>query len=999
MPDIDWGALVGQATEQAGKPLEATPAAFSATYGPVADAVSAKTGIDSNTLIGQWGHETGWGKSIVPGTNNLGNIKATKASGPGVSAKDNMTGSVDGYQKFDTPEAFGDAYANLISSRYKDAMHTGTDVAATANALKAGGYAEDPNYVSKLTAATATAQKARGGGGTNWGSLVASAVNSQPSQAAPANATQAMLQQYPGFGNQPESGSTIGGFAGGVGEGVGKTILGAQALVGKGLQAAGFDQAGQAVVEDAQTGAANLGAQAGEAAGSHTTARTVGNITGAVAPALLVGPEVLPQVALGAGYGATGAALNNQPILPATVEGAGLGAGGAVAGKLLGAGGAAAAPVLKRVFNSATGGENAAAAQIAGKVGGGNLDSTIANLRANSDEIIPGSLPTSADAAQNEAITGLQRRYANTPAGQEAFPARQTANTEARINAGQAVVGQNIDAEAQAFTQQQAQRVAAGQTELPAVSDAQNRVMQTPAYVSAINDARTVARNAGVSTFDDATGTIRANIADELHNVTGTQQELEAARLARSQQARQNYGAIGGEVPLVGGAAEDVLARPGVRSAITEAAANDQTRLGLRAPEGITTVKPKVVPVVDATGVTTGFKQVAPGYQTASAQTLVGAKGILSDAATGLSTAGKPNASDIQRQAMNALHDYLTDNVPAYRAANDAYRDASIPIDQMTAMQKRLVAAVDPMTGEVKPAVLKQALASLQREQIKTGTQQADRVTTAQMNQLTQVAQKAADSVNNVTGVSGQGQEYLRQALEANAAKQVGKLGEADAKRAKDAFDQYLALHSPNYAKFQAAKNSYGLDLESRQALADALHTMTNVANSAGGRPNVTFVGARNALGKTNLTGAAQDYATNLLDDLQRSTTQNAPVGAAGSQTFANAEAGAGGGLLGKLMHGATHGLGTTALVASGHIGTGILAGVVGKATSIASAKTEKAAIDLLLNPKKLANALEQFKDAPKAKDAFIKALKGKASGAGKAGTRAIQAYNARSNP
>ncbi len=125
-----------------------TRESFTQQYLPLATSVGERLQVDPNLLIAQWGLETGWGKSVIPGTNNLGNIK--DFSGGGVAATDNMTGSRDKYLKFDTPEAFGDHYVGLINRKYPRVAGTGSNAEAFAQALRAGGYAEDPNYVSKI---------------------------------------------------------------------------------------------------------------------------------------------------------------------------------------------------------------------------------------------------------------------------------------------------------------------------------------------------------------------------------------------------------------------------------------------------------------------------------------------------------------------------------------------------------------------------------------------------------------------------------------------------------------------------------------------------------------------------------------------------------------------------------------------------------------------------------------------------------------------------------
>ncbi|MEF3068044.1 glucosaminidase domain-containing protein [Pandoraea apista] len=128
-----------------------TPADFAAKYGAAAAKAGAALGVDSRTILGQWGLETGWGKSVIPGTNNLGNIK--DFSGSGVAAKDNMTGSVDKYRAYASADAFADDYVSLVKRKYPKAVGA-SSAEDFARALKSGGYAEDPDYVRKLASAS-----------------------------------------------------------------------------------------------------------------------------------------------------------------------------------------------------------------------------------------------------------------------------------------------------------------------------------------------------------------------------------------------------------------------------------------------------------------------------------------------------------------------------------------------------------------------------------------------------------------------------------------------------------------------------------------------------------------------------------------------------------------------------------------------------------------------------------------------------------------------------
>lgn len=122
--------------------------AFTAQYQDVANRAGEKLGVDPKVLLAQWGLETGWGASVIPGTNNLGNIK--DFSGKGVEAVDNATKSRDKYRAYGSVDEFADDFVGLIKRRYPAAVGQKT-AQGFAEALKKGGYAEDPEYVRKIT--------------------------------------------------------------------------------------------------------------------------------------------------------------------------------------------------------------------------------------------------------------------------------------------------------------------------------------------------------------------------------------------------------------------------------------------------------------------------------------------------------------------------------------------------------------------------------------------------------------------------------------------------------------------------------------------------------------------------------------------------------------------------------------------------------------------------------------------------------------------------------
>ena len=127
---------------------------FYAMYMPQAQAAAAQLNVPAEAILNQWGLETGWGKSVIPGTNNLGNIKST--NGKGTYATDNMTGSRDPYRQYASADDFTNDYVRLIKSRYPQAVGA-KDALAYGTALKAGGYAEDPNYAQKVAGMANTA--------------------------------------------------------------------------------------------------------------------------------------------------------------------------------------------------------------------------------------------------------------------------------------------------------------------------------------------------------------------------------------------------------------------------------------------------------------------------------------------------------------------------------------------------------------------------------------------------------------------------------------------------------------------------------------------------------------------------------------------------------------------------------------------------------------------------------------------------------------------------
>ena len=154
-------------------------AAFVDQHSQAAAAVSRESGIPASYMIGQAGHETGWGKSEIrhaDGTpsHNLFGIKAT-GGWKGKVAEITTTEYINGEPrkvtaKFRAYDSYADSfrdYASLIgnSPRYDKVMDQIGSVQGFASGLQKAGYATDPQYAAKLSRAintTLSLQRAQG---------------------------------------------------------------------------------------------------------------------------------------------------------------------------------------------------------------------------------------------------------------------------------------------------------------------------------------------------------------------------------------------------------------------------------------------------------------------------------------------------------------------------------------------------------------------------------------------------------------------------------------------------------------------------------------------------------------------------------------------------------------------------------------------------------------------------------------------------------------------
>lgn len=144
--------------------------AFVGRHGQAAARVAQESGIPASFMLGQAGHETGWGRGEIKnadGSNsfNLFGIKAT-GSWKGRVAEVTTTEYINGearkvtakFRAYDSYEDSFRDYARLIgnSPRYQAAMQNLDSAKAFATQLQKAGYATDPQYANKLSRAINT---------------------------------------------------------------------------------------------------------------------------------------------------------------------------------------------------------------------------------------------------------------------------------------------------------------------------------------------------------------------------------------------------------------------------------------------------------------------------------------------------------------------------------------------------------------------------------------------------------------------------------------------------------------------------------------------------------------------------------------------------------------------------------------------------------------------------------------------------------------------------
>ena len=112
--------------------------------------------LDPCTLTAQWMHESTWGASVLAQeTYNLGSIKGSGPAGSfNIATGEHLDGQdvvvKDNFRDYHNLLEFMHDYTRLICTNERYEAARGRSGEAYYAALKAGGYATDPNYVEKM---------------------------------------------------------------------------------------------------------------------------------------------------------------------------------------------------------------------------------------------------------------------------------------------------------------------------------------------------------------------------------------------------------------------------------------------------------------------------------------------------------------------------------------------------------------------------------------------------------------------------------------------------------------------------------------------------------------------------------------------------------------------------------------------------------------------------------------------------------------------------------
>jgi hypothetical protein len=575
---------------------------------------------------------------------------------------------------------------------------------------------------------------------------------------------------------------------------------------------------------------------------NNSTAGKVAGFVGEAAPYAAMGGASLPgAVAGGAVAGAAPAVAQNKSIGEVARDaavGAGAGAAGLGVGKVIGKGVSALAEnptVAKGIarLQEMFGGTPSEATKVAasGAAPDAQVAADIASATGHTPNELatkietapasqtPGYTPTAAEMANDANVTTLQK--ANTNAN-PSVAANASANNDEAIaaalqkgkapgsmpaeapnNPGTPAAPQAAEQAGEAAAQRSDALAAQGQTEVQPLAKPVADRLQAPQFEAPVKLAKKIAADQGSTVFEDLQKAKHADAAATLDQITGTPEQLAAAKAARSADASDNFLPMNASTTFDSDAWKNLAKRPTFKEAIGEAGdiAAD------RGEQAAITVNPD-------------------GSVTATGRGLLDAKQGIDGLISKASLAGDTSKVTRYTAVKKALLEQMDQAYPEYGAARAKFAEASGPIDAMTALQTRVNGAINPATGEVSAEKLINTINSVKAEQMKPGFRPADKVPDATLDALAALA-KHLQNKNDLTGLPAEGQEYIRRALassEKHAVAHEEFKGILDNQSA--AYKELHGAHAQNIASIESQKTS-------QTALAQAQDVVSNASSPA----------------------------------------------------------------------------------------------------------------------------------------------------------------------
>jgi len=145
-----------------GHQQQLSPDEFIKKYGPLAQMVQTQFGIPADSTLGESGLESGWGNSgLVKNANNYFAIQEDR-SWKGETYTPGTDPNNAPFRKYASAEESFLDYGKFLTtnSRYKPAFAANTtDPVQFSTLIAQAGYAEDPDYQTKLTQVVSLVQK------------------------------------------------------------------------------------------------------------------------------------------------------------------------------------------------------------------------------------------------------------------------------------------------------------------------------------------------------------------------------------------------------------------------------------------------------------------------------------------------------------------------------------------------------------------------------------------------------------------------------------------------------------------------------------------------------------------------------------------------------------------------------------------------------------------------------------------------------------------------